>query len=76
MMTKNDENKILIFMIILALLIVLSLASTTKKISSLQNQIDVLEKRIETIDDEQKLTREILDAHLADELSKDIGGEY
>lgn len=72
-MTKN--NKIMVILLLLAILLLFSFTYLSDKIIELENKIDTVQTKLDSACEQQTITQGILNAHLNNTLSDDRGGE-
>lgn len=72
-MTKN--NKIIVILLLLAILLLFSFTYLSDKIIELEDKIDTVQTKLDSVCEQQTITQGILNAHLNNTLSDDRGGE-
>lgn len=72
-MTKN--NKIMVILLLLAILLLFSFTYLSDKIIELEDKIDTVQTKLDSVCEQQTITQGILNAHLNNTLSDDRGGE-
>lgn len=81
-MEKNKINKILAILLVLSVIFIFSFTyldmkqkETASKLEEINNSITKLEDKINDVEEQDSITRALLNAHLTNQLSKDYGGE-
>lgn len=69
------NNTIKFILLFLAILFLIGFAYITDEIEEIADTVTKLEEKIEILEEDQSITKGILDAHLTNTLSLDMGGE-
>lgn len=72
---KINENMLKVILLFLAVLFLIGFTYLTEEIEEITDTITKLEQKIEILEEDQSITKGILDAHLTNTLSLDMGGE-
>lgn len=75
-MTKNNNIIPLILIAILIIIYLVKIIQFDTKTDYLKNKIDEMQNNINIISEDLYVTKGVLNGHITNELSEDIGGEY
>lgn len=71
---KINENMLKVILLFLAVLFLIGFTYLTEEIEKITDTVTKLEQKIEILKEDQSVTKGILDAHLTNTLSLDMGG--
>ena len=75
-MTKNNNIIPLILIVILIIIYLVKIIQKDIKTDYLKNKVDEMQNNINIISEDLYVTKGVLNGHITNELSEDIGGEY
>ena len=75
-MTKNNNIIPLILIVILIIIYLVKIIQFDIKTDYLKNKVDEMQNNINIISEDLYVTKGVLNGHITNELSEDIGGEY
>lgn len=75
-MTKNNNIIPLILIVILIIIYLVKIIQLDIKTDYLKNKVDEMQNNINIISEDLYVTKGVLNGHITNELSEDIGGEY
>lgn len=75
-MTKNNNIIPLILIAILIIIYLVKIIQLDIKTDYLKNKVDEMQNNINIISEDLYVTKGVLNGHITNELSEDIGGEY
>lgn len=75
-MTKNNNIIPLILIVILIIIYLVKIIQLDIKTDYLKNKEDEMQNNINIISEDLYVTKGVLNGHITNELSEDIGGEY
>ena len=75
-MTKNNNIIPLILIVALIIIYLVKIIQLDIKTDYLKDKVDEMQNNINIISEDLYVTKGVLNGHITNELSKDIGGEY
>ena len=75
-MTKNNNIIPLILIVILIIIYLVKIIQLDIKTKKKKNKVDEMQNNINIISEDLYVTKGVLNGHITNELSEDIGGEY
>lgn len=75
-MTKNNNIIPLILIVALIIIYLVKIIQFDIKTDYLKNKVDEIQNNINIISEDLYVTKGVLNGHITNELSEDIGGEY
>lgn len=75
-MTKNNNIIPLILIVALIIIYLVKIIQFDIKTDYLKNKVDEMQNNINIISEDLYVTKGVLNGHITNELSEDIGGEY
>lgn len=75
-MTKNNNIIPLILIVILIIIYLVKIIQLDTKTDYLKDKVDEMQNNINIISEDLYVTKGVLNGHITNELSEDIGGEY
>ena len=75
-MTKNNNIILLILIVTLIIIYLIKIIQLDIKTDYLKNKVDEMQNNINIISEDLYVTKGVLNGHITNELSEDIGGEY
>lgn len=75
-MTKNNNIIPLILIVILIIIYLVKIIQLDTKTDYLKDKVDEMQNNINIVSEDLYVTKGVLNGHITNELSEDIGGEY
>lgn len=75
-MTKNNNIISLILIVALIIIYLVKIMQLDIKTDYLEDKVDEIQNNINVISEDLYVTKGVLNGHITNELSEDIGGEY
>lgn len=75
-MTKNNNIISLILIVALIIIYLVKIMQLDIKTDYLEDKVDEMQNNINVISEDLYVTKGVLNGHITNELSEDIGGEY